>query len=189
MKLVDLLARSRVPAFDGVGVAARTASKPSGPALARSSPEPSRRRPQGRRPQAASRAEGVSRGVQRLLSRVAQTINAIARRSGSLWRDRYHREDLTTPSQVRNAYVYVLFNDRRHALHRAYLTEQELTEVDACSSAAWFSGWAPGAAPDEDAIAGAGPPIVARAETWLARVGWCRKRGPLRVWEVPRTRA
>ncbi|MBX3189807.1 MAG: transposase [Labilithrix sp.] len=129
----------------------------------------------------------LARGVQRLLSTVAMTVNAIARRSGKLWRDRYHREDLATPSQVRNAYVYVLFNDRRHALHRAYFTEPELATFDACSSAAWFSGWAPRAGPAEHDVARAGPSIVASARTWLATTGW-RKRGLLRIWEVPRAR-
>jgi hypothetical protein len=134
----------------------------------------------------AEAVDGVAlaRGVQRLLSRVAQTVNAVARRSGRLWRDRYHRSDLKTPSQVRNAYVYVLFNHRRHAPHRDF-TEQELAVLDPRSSAAWFSGWSPRAGPDEDELAGAGPPIVARAETWLANIGW-KKRGLLRVWELPR---
>jgi REP element-mobilizing transposase RayT len=131
----------------------------------------------------------LARGVQRLLSRVAQMINAIARRSGRLWRDRYHREDLTTPRQVRNAYVYVLFNDRRHALHRAYFTEPELATFDSRSSAAWFSGWAPRAGPDDEDVASAGPPIVAKAESWLANVGWKKaKQGLLRIGELPRGR-
>ena len=41
----------------------------------------------------------LARGMQRLLSRLAMTINAIAMRHGKLWRDRYHRRDLTTPQQ------------------------------------------------------------------------------------------
>jgi REP element-mobilizing transposase RayT len=133
----------------------------------------------------AEDATALSRGMQRLLSRVAQAVNAVARRSGRLWRDRYHREDLKTPSQVRNAYVYVLFNDRRHALGRSSVTEPELWVVDSRSSAAWFSGWAPRAGPDESEIASAGPPVVTRARTWLAQTGW-KKRGLLRIWERPR---
>ncbi len=50
----------------------------------------------------------LARGVQRLLSRIAMVVNATARRSGKLWRDRHHRHPLRTPSEMRNAYVYVL---------------------------------------------------------------------------------
>jgi len=127
--------------------------------------------------------EGLSlaRGMQRLLSRLAMTINAIAKRHGKLWRDRYHRRDLTTPQQFRNALVYVLFNIRKHALNG---NEVELwsESLDPCSSAAWFTGWAPAAGPSQAAIARAGPSVVARPQSWLARRGW-ERRGLLRIDE------
>jgi len=129
----------------------------------------------------ASEGLALARGMQRLLSRLAMTINAIARRSGKVWRDRYHRRDLSTPQQFRNALVYVLFNIRKHALNG---NEVELWSeaLDPCSSAAWFTGWLPTAAPSPAAVARAGPSIVARAQSWLARQGW-ERRGLLRIDE------
>lgn len=129
----------------------------------------------------ANEGVALARGMQRLLSRLAMTINAIAMRHGKLWRDRYHRRDLTTPQQFRNALVYVLFNIRKHALNG---NEVELWSeaLDPCSSAAWFAGWAPNAGPSSRAVARAGPSIVARPHSWLARQGW-ERRGLLRIDE------
>ena len=129
----------------------------------------------------ANEGLALARGMQRLLSRLAMTINAIAMRSGKLWRDRYHRRDLTTPQQYRNALVYVLFNIRKHALNG---NEVELWSeaLDPSSSAAWFTGWAPNAGPSPPAVARAGPSIVARPHSWLARQGW-ERRGLLRIDE------
>ena len=127
--------------------------------------------------------EGLSlaRGMQRLLSRLAMTINAIARRRGKVWRDRYHRRDLLSPQQFRNALVYVLFNMRRHA---ASERDAELWAecIDPCSSAAWLNGWVETSRPPASAIARAGPPIVAPPRSWLARGGW-ERRGRIRLDE------
>jgi REP element-mobilizing transposase RayT len=129
-----------------------------------------------------------ARGVQRLLSRAAMTVNALARRSGKLWGDRHHREVLTTPSQVRNAYVYVLFNLRKHELASPAPSISAMTAVDGCSSTFWFDGWSPRAPLPPETIAAGGPSIVASPATWLARRGW-KTRGLLRVDEVPRAKA
>src|SRR5689334_16370122 len=87
--------------------------------------------------------DGVSlaRGVQRLLSRIAMAVNAVARRSGKVWRDRYFRQDLTVPSQVRNALVYVLFNIKKHAQRSDEEVALWSDSVDPYSSAAWLDGW------------------------------------------------
>jgi REP element-mobilizing transposase RayT len=128
--------------------------------------------------------EGLSlwRGMQRLLSRLAMTINALARRRGKVWRDRYHRRDLRSPRQFRSALVYVLFNMRKHAL-----TERDVELwarcIDPCSSAAWFTGWLAEHGPQASSIARAGPPIVAPPRSWLARGGWERGGGRLRIDE------
>lgn len=127
----------------------------------------------------------LARGVQRLLSRVAMTVNALARRSGKLWRDRHHRQPLRSPSQVRNTYVYVLFNLRRHELASGAPSESTLESLDPCSSAAWFEGWSPTMPPPESVLARAGPPLVVPPHSWLARTGW-RTRGLLRFDEIPR---
>ncbi|MDB5217338.1 MAG: hypothetical protein JWO86_5265 [Myxococcaceae bacterium] len=127
--------------------------------------------------------EGVSlaRGMQRLLSRLAMTINAITRRRGKVWRDRYHRRDLRSPQQFRNALVYVLFNMRKHA---ATYRDAELWAkcIDPCSSAAWFRGWVADAGPAASSIARAGPSVVADPKSWLARGGW-ERRGLIRIDE------
>ncbi len=128
-----------------------------------------------------------ARGIQRLLSRAAMAINALARRSGSVWRDRHHREPLTTPSQVRNAYAYVLFNLRKHEMESGSPSDAALDGFDACSSTRWFVDWSTAAPAPPEGIVGAGPPIVAPAETWLARRGW-KTRGLLRFDEIPRAR-
>jgi REP element-mobilizing transposase RayT len=133
--------------------------------------------------------DGVAfaRGVQRLLSRAAMAVNALAHRSGKLWGDRHHREPLTTPSQVRNAYVYVLFNDRKHELTSNAPSTYAMIAIDGCSSTFWLDGWSPHAAPSPETIAAGGPSIVASPTTWLARRGW-KTRGLLRADEVPRPR-
>ncbi len=133
--------------------------------------------------------DGVAfaRGVQRLLSRAAMTVNALAQRSGKLWGDRHHREPLTTPSQVRNAYVYVLFNHRKHELTSPAPSVSTFVTADDCSSTSWFDGWSPHAPPPPGALARAGPSIVVAPTTWLARRGW-KTRGLVRFDEVPRAR-
>jgi len=127
----------------------------------------------------------LSRGLQRLLSRVAMAVNAVARRRGSLFRDRYHRQDLRTPTQVRNALVYVLFNHRKHLAAAAPVWPGYLTDLDPFSSAAWFRDWRANAAPGSHVLAGAGPPIVATPRSWLAHTGW-RRRGLISLHEAPR---
>jgi hypothetical protein len=126
-----------------------------------------------------------ARGVQRLLSRVAMAVNALAMRTGSVWRDRHHREPLTTPSQVRNALVYVLFNDRKHELTTPNPSVAALQAADECSSARWFHDWSPRAPAPPGLLASAGPPLVFAPLTWLARKGW-KRRGLLRFDELPR---
>jgi REP element-mobilizing transposase RayT len=129
----------------------------------------------------------LARGVQRLLSRAAMTINALARRSGKLWRDRHHRQPLTCPRQVRHAYVYVLFNLRRHELASGGPCDAALEGWDPCTSTLWFDGWSPDTPLPEAARAGAGPPPVVPPRSWLARTGW-RPCGLVRLDEIPRTR-
>jgi putative transposase len=120
----------------------------------------------------------LGRGMQWLASTIARSVNFSRGRRGSVWRERYHREDLTTPSKVRNALVYVLMNHRKHQPRDVFGAGPCL---DDRSSAFWFDGWDPRAKelaahlrPDEDVA-----PVVP-ARTWLAREGW-RRRGLLRI--------
>ena len=103
----------------------------------------------------------LTRGMQSFAVRVAMRVNRdiFARRRGRIWADRYHRRDLASPTEVRNALVYVLANHLKHG-------EAAVGLLDPCSSGPWFDGWhhAPSRPPD--------PSPVARPGTWLLRTGW-----------------
>jgi len=123
--------------------------------------------------EAASR-EALIRGLQGLAGRTARAANRAWKRTGKVWRGRYHPRALTTPSEVRNALVYVLLNFRKHL--------RALPGVDPRSSAPWFDGWSvPLPAP------AALPPVVP-AQTWLGAVGWRRAGGLIDPAEMPATR-
>jgi len=119
----------------------------------------------------AGGSRALSRGIQGFAIRAAKTINRTLRRRGKVWADRFHARALRTPREVRNAFVYVLQNVRKHA--------RVVHGFDPCSSAAWFSGWRIRTSPPP----GAAPVVAPR--TWLARVGWLRG-GRLHPDERPR---
>ena len=100
-----------------------------------------------------------------IAARVARAVNRVLRRSGKVLRDRYHLHVLKTPLEVRRALAYELSNARKHLGARAL----KAGRVDPASSGPWFGGWREGAV----ALA-RGPAPVARALTWLLRVGWRR---------------
>ena len=114
---------------------------------------------------------GFERGVRGLAIRVAKAVNRVLVRHGRVWSDTYHARLLRTPREVRNAIVYVLNNFRKHL--------RGTHGLDPCSSARWFDGWRNVTRPVIDASP------LARASTWLARVGW-RRRGLIDVNEGPR---
>jgi putative transposase len=134
----------------------------------------------------ADSGEDLSRGMQRLASRIAMAVNALVSRHGRFWRERYHRRDLTTPRQYRNALVYVTMNFRKHAPAGEKNARGRM--LDGCSSAKWIDAW------DDDAFrelvrehrARAGPRPTALPKTWIARVGWMR-HGKLDPLESPRS--
>jgi REP element-mobilizing transposase RayT len=133
-------------------------------------------------------AADLSAQMRKLFSRIAMSINAAVGRRGSLFRDRHHRHELSSPREVRNARVYILLNGRKHARGADARTQQEAWATpDAFSSAPWFGGWAEHARPPPDTIAAAQPASISRARTWLARVGWKRGGGPIRFDESPRS--
>ena len=111
-----------------------------------------------------------TRGIQGLAIRVARACNRALGRRGGVWDDRYHAKMLPTPREVRNALVYVLTNVKKHA--------PGACGIDPRSSARWFDGWRRAVATTP------GPSPVARARTWLARVGW-RLHGLIGVEEMP----
>lgn len=120
----------------------------------------------------ATNKEHLARGMRGLASGMARRVNRALGIRGSVWGDRYHRHDLTTPREVRNALVYVLQNGAKH--HRSFAV------LDPFSSAAYFDGWASAhrLRPRD------GPSPVARPRFWLLTTGW-KRRGLLRLDERP----
>jgi putative transposase len=133
----------------------------------------------------AADGRALGTGLQLLWSLVARAVNLTVGRRGRLWRDRYHRHDLTSPRQVRNALVYVLFNFRKHMPEDAW---EVLDQLDPRSSAIWFDGWHPRAGPLLLALQGSNPegaaPLTVEPRTWLASKGW-RRLGLIRPEERP----
>ncbi len=113
------------------------------------------------------------RGLQGFAIRAARAVNRALGRCGRVWSDRYHARILATPREVRNALVYVLANWKKHV--------RGARGLDPRSSAMWFRGW--NIAMRDDRADGP----VARARTWLMRVGW-RRHGLIDMDEAPRRR-
>jgi putative transposase len=116
----------------------------------------------------ARRARG---GMHGLAIRLALAVNRALGRKGQVVGDRYHARPLTTPRQMRTSMVYVLLNFRKHL--------QAPACVDPRSSGPHFSGWRYTLAVTD------APPATAPSVTWMARFGWRRAGGSLRVEEHP----
>lgn len=130
----------------------------------------------------------LGRGMMALGSRLARAVNRVMGRSGQVLADRYHVRMLPTPREVRSALRYVLLNARRHAAATARKAVRAVeSRLDPASSARWFDGWKRSGATAVELDVAAPPgdrPPVARARTWLLRVGW-RRHGLLDPADVP----
>jgi REP element-mobilizing transposase RayT len=120
--------------------------------------------------------DGLARGMKSFSVRANRLLNAaLGRGRGRVWGDRYHRRDLTSPRQVRNAIVYCLANFKKH---------QGVTSgaprIDPCSSARWFQGWITIRTHDD------GPRPTEEARTVLLKEAWHRKHGFIHPGERPR---
>src|SRR5688572_31149170 len=81
--------------------------------------------------------DALARGMKSFSVRANRLYNAaLGRMRGRVWGDRYHRRDLSTPRQVRNALVYCVANYKKH-----YCITSGASCIDPCSSARWFEGW------------------------------------------------
>jgi putative transposase len=124
----------------------------------------------------AADARALASGLSALAIRFAKRLNAMLGRKGSVWDGRYHRHDLTTPTELANCLVYVLQNGKKHG-H----APRDASWLDAFSSAHEFDGWV-----DVEID-------VARIErpprTWLMRVGWRRARVEIASTSAPKTMA
>jgi putative transposase len=60
----------------------------------------------------------LSSAIRSFQTRVTKALNhhVLKRRRGRVWGDRYHRVDLTTPTQARHALAYVLQNAQHHGV-------------------------------------------------------------------------
>jgi len=58
--------------------------------------------------------KALSTAMQGLCIRLAKNINRIIGREGIVFAERYHAHILRTPTEVRNAVHYVLYNRHKH---------------------------------------------------------------------------
>ncbi len=128
----------------------------------------------------ASDRHELARGIQGLKVRMARALNKFWQRTGQVFADRYHRQDLRTPRQVRNCIRYVLQNIFRH---RCECDVPNRDRPDRYSSGRWFTGWRGEGIRASEAQLDGSP--VARPTTWLLRVGWKRAGGLLSIHERP----
>ena len=130
----------------------------------------------------AESRRALSRGMQGLTIRIAKAINRILKRTGKVFADRFQSRELTTPTEVRNALLYVLNNAKHHTNvpPEGWVPRQ----VDPFSSAKWFPGWD---GPVESLRLASTRP-GAEPRTWLLRTGW-KRLGLLSPQAVPRPHA
>jgi REP element-mobilizing transposase RayT len=129
----------------------------------------------------AANKEALSRGMRSIGIRLARRINLASQRKGRLIAERYHARPLRSPTQVRNALLYVLRNSHHHERSRGrYLPPWYF---DPCSSALEFDGFnLHPEIPD--------PKFTPRTSTveplfsYLLRTGW-KRRGLLELTETP----
>ncbi|MDZ4774008.1 MAG: transposase [Planctomycetota bacterium] len=110
----------------------------------------------------------LAAAIKGLCVRMARALNALWARTGNVFASRYHVRALKTPSEVKNALVYVLRNAVHHGIH--------FVGLDPFSSAVWFDGWMDAAHRAREWFASPLP----RARTWLLAHGW-RRQGLIEV--------
>ena len=116
----------------------------------------------------AADPRSVRAGVSGLVIAFAKRLNKLLERAtGKVWSDRYHSRELTTPSEVRRALVYVLQNARKHGFDLLG------PFIDPLTTAKSFAGWNTPTIPDPEPF----PPRAPR--TWLLRDGWSTRGGGL----------
>jgi REP element-mobilizing transposase RayT len=118
----------------------------------------------------------ISKALQSFGISLGKRINALARRRGRVFRERYHLNILTTPTQVKNALDYVLTNEARHRGRALQV------RLDPFSSATAFNEWRRLARSVEflptiwadSAIDAWLNEILSPPRTWLLTRGWQR---------------
>jgi putative transposase len=108
--------------------------------------------------------DALRSGVSGLVIAFAKRLNKLLARRGKVWGDRFHTRELGSPTEVRNALVYVFRNVARHGAHLF-----GFGTVDQLSSAPRFTRWT---APVLDVKGDAALWPQAPPKTWLLDRGW-----------------
>ena len=106
----------------------------------------------------------IRSGVSGFMIAFAQRLNSMLEREGRVWADRYHRHDLKTPTETKNALRYVFANARRHGV-----VLPGSGSCDPFSSAQHFDGFS---RPLPDRFEEPAPWTFVSARTWLLEKGW-----------------
>lgn len=111
----------------------------------------------------------LARRMQGFSIRLAKRVNrdVMRRKRGRVLDHRYHAQVLETPSAVRNAIAYVLFNRAHHirTTDRGLLDPYSSAHVERhYAHEVRIPKWSPGT----------GPPPVSKPRTWLLRAGYRR---------------
>lgn len=115
----------------------------------------------------------LSRGIQRLTSRIARGLNRLAGRRGRVFQDRYHEHVVGTPKEARHVLRYVLLNAQKDHGRRGRF----VPGIDPYSSGLQFDGWA-NLGPQRPPAAA----TVTTARSWLLGTAW-RRHGLIRIDE------
>jgi len=127
----------------------------------------------------ADSAQALSRGVQRLASRIARRLNRLFGRRGRFFADRFHAVVIKSPRQLRNVLRYVYLNEHTDAWRMGELVQG----FDPYTSHRWFDGWARRKGQPRPSPPSARDPVAA-PRSWLLRKGW-RRHGLIRTDERP----
>ena len=130
-------------------------------------------------------AKAVGRGLGGLFTSLARQLNRLWERCGKVFSERYHREDLTTPTQGRNANRYVLGNVYEHAGGIIHMTGKSGRLCpDPFSSGVWFHGYRePSEGLDRTTLGGIERCTV-NGLSWVLKEGW-QRLGLLSVLDRP----
>jgi putative transposase len=122
----------------------------------------------------ADHRRALSRGIQGLKIRMTRRLNRLWCTKGTIFAERYHDQEVSTPKQARAVLLYVVGNFRKHAAQAGRILRPRW--VDPFSSARQLDGW--------NQPVRLEPGVVAAPKTWLLRVAW-RRHGLLDAHAIP----
>jgi REP element-mobilizing transposase RayT len=123
-----------------------------------------------------SRKTPLRSGVSGFVIAFAKRLNAMFKRKGKVWDDRYHRHDLESPHEVKTSVRYVINNFRKHG-HVTF----GMGAFDYYSSAQHFDGWSEGLFAQ---FREPEPWTETAPRTWLLAQGW-KVHGLISPLETP----